>query len=140
MPSGEPLCVRDPDQPWATVDYHAAEVWQVTLGRSVFVAAAIDARTERCDGTFPGLRYTYGDRLEDPRHVEFLVGVDDIAARREAGDSAAAKCPARSARGMSAFLSVLWAHPVEVCHVRLGVQRVNGYPWAVFGWRVVSGG
>lgn len=129
----DPLCTRDPACSWAAVDPHAA-LWRRPVGQSVFVAADLDERTMRRDGTLPGLSYVYGDRLEWPLHD---IDADGIKARRTAAEAASATLSGRTARCMSVYLSELWARPVEVAHVRLGVQAMNGYTWAVFGWRPV---
>lgn len=125
------LCTRDASASFSQPDSRN-EIWRTA--RTVYVAATIDVASARRDGLFPNVLYVYADRIASPRHVDALEGLDaaTIAEREQAARLACENQPIGSAQRLSVFLSTLWARPVEVVHVILGL-RLDGYTWALYG-------
>ncbi len=72
------------------------------------------------------LSYDYSDRLWQWDYAKAETSV------KEANASGA---PARSANWYSAFISAYRGEPMEVLHVIVGVNRGNGYPYYILGYR-----
>ncbi len=75
-----------------------------------------------------GLAYDYSDRLWQWDYDK------SEAAAKAANESATPK----TCRWYEAYLSAYFSRPIEIKHIIAGVNRSNGFPYNVFGYRDIA--
>lgn len=80
---------------------------------------------EKCEG----IGYDYSDRLWQ---------WDYNKAKQASIQANASEATPKSCRWYEAYLSAYFDKPIEIKHIVAGVNRSNGYPYCVFGYKDAS--
>jgi hypothetical protein len=73
-----------------------------------------------------GIGYDYSDRL---REWDYSKAEASVKAANESGATP------RTCKWYEAYLSAYFGKPIEIKHIIAGVNRSNGYPYCVFGYK-----
>ena len=84
-----------------------------------------------------GLNYVYNDRLEwhSKKWKEALEARAAFAAKKHCPEGIQPSEILRTAEAHEVLLTTCFGRPVELVHILAGVNRSNGFPYLVYGYR-----